>query len=74
VTGPLAPGRGLARNRINQRGDDEPADCGVSPDRLAEVLTALLSAGWVTRAPGQRAIQLIPGGRQALSARPGLDL
>jgi hypothetical protein len=26
------------------------------------------------RAPGQRAIQLTPGGRQALSARLGLDL
>jgi DNA-binding transcriptional ArsR family regulator len=40
----------------------------------ADVLTALLEAGWVTRAPGQRAIQLTPGGRQALSARLGLDL
>jgi DNA-binding transcriptional ArsR family regulator len=40
----------------------------------AEVLTALLEAGWVTRAPGQRAIRLTPGGRQALGARLGLDL
>jgi hypothetical protein len=40
----------------------------------AEVLAALLEAGWVTRAPGQRAIQLTPCGRQALSARLGLDL
>jgi DNA-binding transcriptional ArsR family regulator len=40
----------------------------------ADVLAALLDAGWVTRARGQRAIQLTPGGRQALSARLGLDV
>ena len=40
----------------------------------AEILTALLAAGWVTRAHGQRAIQLTPDGREALAARLGLDL
>ena len=40
----------------------------------AEVLTALLDAGWVTRARGQRAIQLTACGRQRLAARLGLDL
>ena len=40
----------------------------------AEVLTGLLEAGWVTRAQSQRAIRLTPAGRQALSARLGLDL
>ena len=40
----------------------------------AEVLSALLDAGWVTRAQGQRAIQLTPAGRQALTDRLGLDL
>jgi hypothetical protein len=40
----------------------------------AEVLTALLKAGWVTRAQGQRAIRLTPAGRQALAGRLGLDL
>jgi DNA-binding transcriptional ArsR family regulator len=40
----------------------------------AEVLTALLDAGWVTRAQGQRAIQLTPAGRRALTGRLGLDL
>ena len=40
----------------------------------ADVLAALLDAGWVTRAQGQRSVQLTPGGRQALSARLGLDL
>jgi DNA-binding transcriptional ArsR family regulator len=40
----------------------------------ADVLTAMLDAGWVTRAPGQRAVQLTPGGRQALAASLGLDL
>ena len=40
----------------------------------AEVLTALLDAGWVTRAQEQRAIQLTPAGRRALTGRLGLDL
>ena len=40
----------------------------------AEILTALLAAGWVTRAQGQRAIQLTPDGRAALADRLGLDL
>ena len=40
----------------------------------AGLLTALLDAGWVTRAQGQRAIQLTPAGRQALAALLGLDL
>jgi DNA-binding transcriptional ArsR family regulator len=40
----------------------------------AEVLAALLEAGWVTRAPGQRAIQVTPDGRQALTGRLGIDL
>lgn len=40
----------------------------------ADVLAALLDAGWVTRAPGQRAIAPTPDGRQALNARLGLDL
>jgi hypothetical protein len=40
----------------------------------ADVLAALLNAGWVTRAQGQRSVQLTPAGRQSLSARLGLDL
>jgi hypothetical protein len=40
----------------------------------AEILTALLAAGWVTRAHGQRAIQLTRDGREALAVRLGLDL
>jgi DNA-binding transcriptional ArsR family regulator len=40
----------------------------------AEILTALLDAGWVIRAQGQRAIRLTPAGRHALTARLGLDL
>jgi hypothetical protein len=40
----------------------------------ADVLAALLDAGWVTRAHGQRSVQLTPSGRQALSARLGLDV
>jgi hypothetical protein len=34
----------------------------------------MLAAGWVTRAPGQRAVRLTAGGRQALTTRLGLDL
>ena len=40
----------------------------------ADVLTALLEAGWVTRAQGQRSVQLTPPGRLALGARLGLDV
>jgi DNA-binding transcriptional ArsR family regulator len=39
----------------------------------ADVLTALLDAGWVTRAQGQRSVRLTPTGRQALASRLGLD-
>lgn len=39
----------------------------------ADLLAALTTAGWITRAPRQRAVQLTPAGRQALSARLGLD-
>ena len=40
----------------------------------ADVLTALLEAGWVTRAAGQRAVRLTAAGRESLSSRLGLDL
>lgn len=40
----------------------------------ADVLTAMLEAGWVTRAAGQRAIRVSPSGREALAARLGLEL
>jgi len=40
----------------------------------ADVLTAMLAADWLTRAQGQRAIKLTPSGRQALTARLGLNL
>jgi DNA-binding transcriptional ArsR family regulator len=40
----------------------------------ADLLAAFTTAGWITRAPRQRAVQLTPAGRQALSTRLGLDL
>jgi DNA-binding transcriptional ArsR family regulator len=40
----------------------------------ADLLAAFTAAGWITRAPRQRAVQLTPAGRQALSARLDLDL
>jgi hypothetical protein len=40
----------------------------------ADVLTALLVAGWVTRAQGQRSVQLTLAGRQALASGLGLDV
>jgi DNA-binding transcriptional ArsR family regulator len=40
----------------------------------ADVLAALLDAGWMTRVQGQRSVQLTPPGRQALSSRLRLDV
>jgi DNA-binding transcriptional ArsR family regulator len=40
----------------------------------ADVLATMLEAGWVTRAQGQRSVQLTPPGRRALSARLGLNV
>jgi hypothetical protein len=40
----------------------------------AHLLTAFTVAGWITRAPVQRAVRVTPAGQQALSDRLGLDL
>lgn len=40
----------------------------------ADLLAAFTTAGWITRAPRQRAVQLTPAGRQALGTHLGLDL
>jgi hypothetical protein len=40
----------------------------------AHLLTAFTGAGWITRAPVQRAVRVTPAGQQALSDRLGLDL
>lgn len=40
----------------------------------ADLLTSFVDAGWITRAPGQRAVRITPSGQQALNDRLGLDL
>jgi DNA-binding transcriptional ArsR family regulator len=40
----------------------------------AYLLTACTDAGWITRTPGQRAVQVTAAGKQALSSRLGLSL
>jgi DNA-binding transcriptional ArsR family regulator len=40
----------------------------------AHLLTALVDAGWITRTPTRRAVQLTAAGRRELQARLGLDL
>jgi hypothetical protein len=39
----------------------------------ADLLTAFIAAGWISRPPRQRAVKLTPDGRQALGSRLGLD-
>jgi DNA-binding transcriptional ArsR family regulator len=40
----------------------------------ADLLAACTAAGWITRVPRQRAVQVTPAGRKALGTRLGLDL
>lgn len=40
----------------------------------ADLLTAFIDAGWITRTQGQRAVRLTDTGRHGLHARLGLDL
>lgn len=40
----------------------------------AQVLTALVDAGWIVRTPKQRAVRITPAGQKALNTRLRLDL
>jgi hypothetical protein len=40
----------------------------------ADLLSAFIAAGWISRTPRQRAVKLTPAGLQALDSRLGLDL
>jgi DNA-binding transcriptional ArsR family regulator len=50
------------------------AEAAVTPQAASAQLSRLTGAGWITRAPGQRAVRVTPAGRQALSDRLGLDV